>query len=239
MSIYFFLKLFRQYKNDRRFGWIEHSMFVWNMRARGWNKCFPSRNIGHSWSIHCDLCWWLGSWCGWWVTSEFDGVYAIGAMVWRVRRSSPAGRALLVYFVLLFVYTMKQQAENVHEAFRDISSGFHWTKEEHIYKILAISITQDWKLVMACYRCCVVAWLHDVTCVQMVALLQLLLHHFRIQIMHMIQYGYVPWNKPKKRAWNSDCFGVWSRTQHRTTKFTLRYIKCLLKKQFNNTQFFL
>lgn len=86
-------------------------MFVWNMRARGWNKCFPSRNIGHSWSIHCDLCWWLGSWCGWWATSEFDGVYAIGAMVWRVRRSSPAGRALLVYFVLLFIYTMKQQAE--------------------------------------------------------------------------------------------------------------------------------
>ena len=69
---------------------------------------------------------------------------------------------------------------------------------------------QDWKLVMACY---VVAWLHVTSCVQEDDDFSnpLLLHHFvgrfRLQIMHMIQYGYVPWNKPKKRAWNSDRFG--------------------------------
>lgn len=120
LYVYLFpFKLFMQYKNDRRFGWIEHSMFVWNMRERGWNKCFPSRNIGHSWSIHCDLCWWLGSWCGWWVTSEFDGVYAIGAMVWRVRRSSPRSCVVGLLCAALHLH---------HEA-----AGGNWTKRFGIF----------------------------------------------------------------------------------------------------------
>ena len=89
---------------------------------------------------------------------------------------------------------------------------------------------------MACYRCYVVAWLHDVTCVQMVALLQQ--HAFVASFPDPDHAHDSIWLRSLEQTEEASVeLGLFGRLVPNPTSHNKNHMKCLSKKQFNNTVF--
>lgn len=89
---------------------------------------------------------------------------------------------------------------------------------------------------MACYRCYVVVWLHDVTCVQMVALLQQ--HAFVASFPDPDHAHDSIWLCSLEQTEEASVeLGLFGRLVPNPTSHDKNHMKCLSKKQFNNTVF--